>query len=388
MLDSFLRQVTKDSYGPISFQEKTTFPVIVHKFHEAISVLNWGKMPDPLLDRGRINALVFSKMNEKFLSVDAWRDFLRSPDALAFRKAGASIQQSGNVSATLNELAEKLPIHSTYLGAVDESHFKALDVKTSLTQENLIPSNFFDSIDSKIPMIYPVSEYIAEEKVPTATVMGRAVWDYSIWKNQAGAKSLPFELLCHFTLTEASLKKLNVDSVSLPKTASLSTLQAGTTWDFPVIELVLPQDPFERRMGLSQAMWVTGFSPDFLQKTLLSAAWIAAFARYYVRGMHLNSVKLRFALDAQGRLMLHDSFTLDDLHFEKDGKNLHSDAAIDFYQKTSWYENAVHAKQHAETFGLPEWKKHVAEPAPFLDPKFKLKLESELQEVAKQFLGK
>ncbi|MBC7396221.1 MAG: hypothetical protein H7333_02165, partial [Bdellovibrionales bacterium] len=235
---------------------------------------------------------------------------------------------------------------------------------------------------------YPVSEYIAEEKVPTSTVMGRAVWDYSIWKQQAGVKVLPFEFLCHFTLTDASLKRLNVESVSLPKAASLQTLQAGTTWDFPVIELVLPQDPFERRMGLSHALWVTGFSAEFLQKTLLSAAWIAAFTRYYTPGMNLNSVKLRFALDAQGRLLLHDSFTLDDLHLEKEGRNLHVDSAIEFYQRTSWYENAMHAKHHAETFGLNEWKRLVAEPAPFLDPKFKLKLEADLQEIAKQFLGK
>ncbi|MBC7397454.1 MAG: hypothetical protein H7333_08420, partial [Bdellovibrionales bacterium] len=200
MLDSFLRQVTKDSYGPVSFQEKTLFPVIVHKFHEAISVLNWGKMPDPLQDRGRINALVFSKLNEKFLSQDSWKDFLRSPDALAFRKAGASIQQSGNVSSTLNELAEKLPIHSTYLGAVDEAHFKALDGKNSLARTDLISASYFDQSFDKLPMVYPVSEYIAEEKVPTSTVMGRAVWDYSIWKQQAGVKVLPFEFLCHFTL--------------------------------------------------------------------------------------------------------------------------------------------------------------------------------------------
>ena len=48
MLDSFLRQVTKDSYGPISFSEKTSIPAVVHKFNDGFSVLGWGRMPDPL----------------------------------------------------------------------------------------------------------------------------------------------------------------------------------------------------------------------------------------------------------------------------------------------------------------------------------------------------
>ena len=393
MLDSFLRQVTKDSYGPVSFEEGGSKTVVVQKFHEAFSVLNWGKMPDPLLDRGRINAFVFALMNEKLLSAEAWKSFVRSPQALAFRKAGASIQQSGNVSGTLNELAESFPLRSSYVGAIDETKFKALDSKQSLKRSDLLPSDAVTQLnlaqlgDAKIPFLYPVCEFIAEDKAPVSTVMGRAVWDYSIWKTRSGAKVLPFDFLCHFTLTENSLKKLKVDSVSLPKTASLHTLQAGITWDFPVIELTLPHDPFERRLGLSDALWITQFSPDALQKTMLRAAWVAAFVRNSIKNLQLNSVKLRFAIDSAGELMLHDCLALDDLHLEKEGRSLHSDASLEFYQKTSWFENVAHASAHALTFGMSDWKKQVAEPAPFLDAKLKAKMEHDLQDTAKQFLG-
>ncbi len=390
MLDSFLRQVTKDSYGPISFLEKTKTPVIIHKFHDAISVLGWGKMPDPILDRGRAAAVTYSVLNQKLLSTDAWKTFLRSAQALSFRKAGTSIQQSGNVSSMLNELAETFPMRSTFLGAIGESSFRDLDGKLGLWSDQLLKleASSLQPVNGRLPMIYPVIEFIAEEKVPAATVMGRTVWDYSIFKNQAAPKALPFEFLCHFKLTESSLKNLKVDSISLPKTASLQTLQAGTSWDFPVIELVLPQDPFERRIGLSEAIWMTGFKPEFLQRTLLTAAWVAAFTRTQVVPFELQSVKLRFAIGSDGNLILNDCFALDDLHLEKEGQLYHSSTAIEHYQKTSWFEAVMHARNHGETFGMSEWKRLCVEPAPFLEAKTKSKLEAESLEIATLMLGK
>ncbi len=57
MLDSFLRQVTKDSYGPIKLLDRTELPAVVLKFHDAFSVMGWGRMPDPL-DNTKHNLLV------------------------------------------------------------------------------------------------------------------------------------------------------------------------------------------------------------------------------------------------------------------------------------------------------------------------------------------
>jgi phosphoribosylaminoimidazole-succinocarboxamide synthase len=383
MLDSFLRQVTKDSYGPISFHNKTALPAVVHKFQDAFSVQGWGRMPDPILGRGKVNAFLFSKFNMAVQSEAAWKLFLKSPYALAFRKAGASIQQSGNLSSMLNELTDTFPMANNFIGAINEQQFKAIDQKTSLSPRELMPEDAFSGTPEQAPLVYPVCEFISEEKVPVSQVMGRAVWNHSVFKEQVGAKPLPFEFLCHYKLTESSLKRLKVDSVSLPKTASLQTLQAGTTWDFPVVELVLAQNPFEKRVGLSEAIWMTGMAPEALQKTMLTAAWVSAFMRNRLKKLELDSIKIRFALLADGTLMLNDNFTLDDLHLERDGHLLHTDSSMDFYQKTSWLESVMHARAQAETFGMPEWKRLIAEPAPFLDPKVKSKLEADQQELLK-----
>jgi hypothetical protein len=386
MLDSFLRSVTKDSYGPVPFQNTPVgqTPVVVQKFHDAFSTLNWGKMPDVLLGRGHFNALVFAHLNSTVQSETAWKEFLRSPDALTFRKAASSIPQSGNVSSNLNELAETFPIRSNYMGCVDENGFKNLQLNQPISNAQLFTGELKTALLSKTHL-YPVCEFFQEEKVPVSSVMGRAVWDYSYWKKQTVTRVLPFEFECHFALTEASLGELQTRSLAMPKTASLATLKPGTDWDFPLIELVLSQDPLRKRIDFSEALWMTEFSPEQLQTTILKAAWISSFVRYQVHKakLKLNAVTLRFALSSKNELMLSDSLSLDDLHVE----GMHVDESNQFYQKTSWFEAVGHAKKHADLSGLSEWKRFCVEPAPWLDPKVKAELEQYPHEVASRLLG-
>ena len=340
-------------------------------------------MPDPILGRGKVNAFLFSKFNTVIQSQNAWTQFLRSPEALAFRKAGASIQAGGQqgstLSANLNELAESFPLRNNFIGSIGENEFKAIDQKSTITPEQFLAPTTFDA--KTFPMVYPVCEYIAEEKIPVGLVMGRAVWNYALYKDQKGPKPLPFEFVCHYRLTDTSLKRLKIDAVSLPKTASLQTLQVGATWDFPVIELALTQNPFEKRVGLSEAMWMTGMTPETLQKAILTAAWVSAFIRHKIKKVELNAIKIHLAVGANGEFVLNDNFALDDFYLEREGRMLHPDSALEFYQKTSWIESVAHAKAHAETFGNAEWKRLVAEPAPFLDPKVKARLEADQQEL-------
>ncbi len=390
MLDSFLRQVTKDSYGPISFSEKTSIPSVVHKFNDGFSVLGWGRMPDPVSDRGRIAAGVFTLLNETYRTADAWKKFLRSPEALSFRKAGSSIPQSGSVSAMLNGISERLPVRSNYLGVIDEKCFKALDSKAPLRSEHLLSPEGLGGMLKEGATLHPVCEFFQEEKVPSATVMGRAVWDASIWRSQAFPKVLPFQFLCHFTLNESSASELKASDLSIPKTAALHTLQAGTSWDFPVIELVLPQDPFRRRIGLSEAIWITGLSADKLQELMLSAAWIAAFGRSVIRGFGLNleSIELKFAVQETLEPVLVDAFCLDEMGLETAGSRFQYETALEHYRKTSWHDAVIRAKTQALHSGSSEWRRNCVEPVPLLDPRVKTKVEQEFQALAGFFFGK
>ncbi len=401
MLDSFLRHVTKDSYGPVPYLlpngTRSDAQAVVQKFHDAFSVLEWGKMPDVLSGHGNANALVYHHLNTLVKSETAWRDFLRSSDALTFRKAGSSIPQGGNVSTMLNELTSQFPIATNYLGLLNEKEFKELDSNTTLKPHEFGQPDFKQPEFNFKNLFFPVSEWIHEEKIPSASVMGRTVWDYSVWKKQTTPKVLPFEFHCHFTLTEKTVESLNTDCLALPKTASLATLHAGSTWDFPLIELVLSQDPFQKRIGFSEALWITGFSPDVLQRSMITAAWISTFVRSHLHHLkanaHLkmNSIVLRFSVNDKQEFILTDSLSLDQIHLSRESEqvdeNLHLDSAIDFYKKTSWYESVVHAKKQARQQGLSEWKRLCVEPAPWLDPKVKESLENKSRVVLMSILG-
>lgn len=385
MLDSFLRHVTKDSYGPVRLEDREGARFLVQRFHDHFSLLNWGRMPDALSGRGRISSLVFSVLNAKYRDPSTWRQFLRSPEALSFRKSGASLSQGGSVSAVLNALADGLPLKSNFEGAIPEEIFKASD-QTSILPRSVLETDVAGWVAGG--SCYPVCEYFEEVRIPQALVMGRSTHDFEAWRTFRGSKRLPFELECHFVLNASSLEHLKTESISIPKTASLRMLQPGATFDFPLMELILTADPCERKIGLTEAMAITGFTPERLQELFLQAAWIAAWTRYQIKGFCMHSVRLRFGLDASGGLVLLDAFEPDDLMLEEGGAWIHPEALLGYYSKTSWYEGVVRARRHASEFGLTEWKRLCVEPAPFLDPSVKTGFEAEYRGLERMIRGK
>jgi hypothetical protein len=364
--------------------------VVIHKFSDSFSVLGWGKMPESIADRGRVGAVVFTRLNHLFLSQESWKTFLKSHQALSFRKAGATISQGGSVSSMLNGISERLPVRTNYLGALDEPVFRSLDGKAPLRAQDLLAGEALGQAWVSGRMLYPVCGYYAEEKVPSSAIMGRSTWDFSQWRSSPAPKMLPFEVICHFTLNERSLETLKTDSISIPRTASLHTLQPGVNWDFPVMELVPPQDPFARRIGLSEALWMTGMPAERVQEILLEAAWAAAWLRFQwsALGMGLESVQFRFAIEKDGGRVLVDPFQVDDMGLEQNGVRFRFETALAHYQKTSWYDAVLRAQGQAAHLGLPEWRRQCVEPVPFLDPKVKTRIEEEQKLLSSAILGK
>ena len=352
-------------------------------------------MPDPLKDRGKSNALVMSHLHRMIQNPTAWKDFLRSPDALSFRKAAASIPQAqsshphqmgSHLSSALNELSEHFPVRTDWIGTVNEHQFKKLNLNDTLHLQDL------ETEGNPAQAIYPVCEYFQEEKVPVTTIMGRTTWDYTFWKKQTAPKMVPFEIHCHFALTEATHDSLHLESLALPKTASLSTLQVGSTWDFPLLEMVLSHHPFRKKIGFSEALLMTDWKPDALQSLLLTAAWIASFVRSEIQkhatknSLKLVSIPLRFAVDSNGQWILSDCLSLDEFVLEKDGKSITSE--IDsFYQNTTWFDSVIKAQKQGLQSGASEWKRLCVEPAPWLDAKLKENFERQYHELALSLTG-
>ena len=374
MLDSFLRGVTKDSYGPITFTQGPTAtqpgfyqgPAVVHKFHDAFSMYRWGKMPDSLPERGKANTFVFAHLNQLVQSPTAWKEYLRSPEALAFRKAASAIPQTmapvasmgmtAHLSSMLNEISESFSTHhqSNYLGLITDDVYRKLTGSDSLTHSQCVDQANAEVLNFN-SMLYPVCEYFTEEKIPVSTVMGRAVWDYSIWKKQAAPKLIPFEIHCDFEASKAA---------------------------FPAMDLVLGQQSFLKKITASEALWITEWTPDQLQELYLRAAWIASFVRNYgmKNGMELKALPLRFGVDSRGKFVLVDSLALEDL--------MPLNELDEFYKKTQWFESVERAQTQALGLGYSEWKRLCTEPAPWLDSKVKEASLQSFRNAANAWLGK
>ena len=72
---------------------------------------------------------------------------------------------------------------------------------------------------------------------------------------------------------------------------------------------------------------------------------------------------------------------------EHQGQSLHTDLALQYYQKTNWFESVIHSQKSAKQQGLSEWKRLCVETAPWIEPKFKQVLEKIAPTVAFQLTG-
>lgn len=316
-------------------------------------------MPDLIADRGRIDAGIFTFLNLRYRSPETWKAFFRSPDALAFRKAGAAAASAGSVSSALNEVSERLPIRSNFIGVLDERSFRDLEASVPVSSSLLLSEETLQAVRIALPPVFPVCEFFAEEKAPAGLVLGRTVRDHSVWRNQAFPKLLPFEFLCRFD------------------------------GDFPEVAVMLSQDPLKTEISAAQALWITGMPASEFQDLLLSAAWIAAWTRHTVRSaaLDLGWVRLRFALLPGGAPVLVDAFALEDLGFQRQGVSIPFAPAIEFLQGSAWHEAVSRAKEQSLRQGAPDWRRLCTVPAPALDFAVKARVEEDLQGIARSLLG-
>jgi hypothetical protein len=400
MLDPIFKSAGQDVYGPIQIQTRLGSSSAtggwtlgtVQKFQDTYSVLGWGRMPDTWTGLGSAQLTIHHHLSTILASSEAWKDFFRSADALTFRKAAASIPQQNeslnlsakmeSVGSMLNDLTDRFPIHQTYMGSISESEFKKLNPRSPVPSEVLQSlASTQSSTANGAGSVYGVFESAVEEKVPTSTVLGRAVWDHSVWKKTRGPRLLPFEIVNHFEVSEVAFQNLKTslksDSLVIPKTASASAVQVGSQWDYPLQEIVLAQDPYQTRIGFSEMMWMTDFSPLQIQQILLLSGWMGTHLKSILKksGFQLQSASLRLGLDTDGTFFLGSKLTLDELRVVNHQVAFHTDLSLAHYQKTSWHDAVVHAKKTAKSQGLVDWKRLCIEAAPWIEPKIKANLE-------------
>ena len=333
MFEPVSRLVTHDV-----FEHQSAF---ASKFLDSFSVLDWGRMPDAIPYRGKFQLLQQAFIDLKITSAEEWQNFLRSSDALAFRKAATAVLQSGVVTAHLNELADSFPMKCSGLGMITEDGLKVelteLIQKTEIIQKN--------------ESYYLLNEAYPETKITSSTVMGKTVWDFSDWKNETGPKAFPFEFDCEFIE------------------------------DFPRIILRCPQKTLSTEISISEAMLITELPAALLEEVILKAAWIAAFTQFQLKDVSSNLERKVFRI-RMGMMSFPTSTVSPFVFLGSSVELVELEAELKkYYSSTVWGKTVLELQLQARARGITEWKRLCTEPAPWLDPQLKTNFSLQYQKM-------
>jgi hypothetical protein len=335
MLEPLSRSTSQDVFGFHS--------VVARKFLDSFSIFDWGRMPDSIPNRGRFNAFLEAFINLRIASKDEWTKYFRSPEAHAFRKSATSVLKSGKVTANLKEVAEVFPMQTSDRGLIRESSFKAgvMD-PLQLTSEVLANDERF----------YLLSDPYPEEKILPITVMGKPLWDFSVWKKNPGKKALPFEIECSF--------------------------ESG---EFPEVTFKCPQKTISPEVSYTEALLITGLTPEKLQELILRSAWISGMIQYQLRTVHpvqdRKVIRIRMGMDTSV-----DPSTVEFVYLGSSIEFCNLEEELQrYYSTTVWGRVIQDIRQQAREKGIVDWKRSCSEPAPWLDSKLKAEFSSRYQQM-------
>lgn len=341
------RGSVKDVLGPIlqKMTSKGSLSAIIFEYTDAYSVFDWGRMPDPLPHKGEALAVLAADWFEKMERPETWKEFSKTPVALALRK-------QNRFGSSFIECGEKLQqegLRTHYLG-----------VLSSINSIEPSPLNHVPG-----PIRHLAVKQVSVAKPTLGSVLGRTVPDYQATRSAPEPRLVPLEVIFRFScpLGSSLLERFKKDPSYL---ATLgfgdSPVQAGQRWDFPILELFTKLETSDRPVSLVEALAISGLSSDQLQDLLFKTAWIAGFLRASCAkvGLELADGKLEWGI-SNGESFLVDAIGPDELRILKDGIQLSKEFLRNYYRKTPWYDAINRAKREAHFQGISEWKRLVAE---------------------------
>jgi phosphoribosylaminoimidazole-succinocarboxamide synthase len=355
----------KDVRGPLGDG------AVVFDYTDAYSVFDWGKMPDPLKHKGESLAIIAADWFEKLEQPETWKEFSKSPTALALRKGN-------RFGSAFNELGEQLQqdgLRTHYLGVVG-----------SLASQSI---SFSAMKDQSTPFKRIAVKQVSVVKPYTAQVMGRSVFDYKHSRVSPSPRLIPLEVVFRFSCPAGSslIGRVARDPSYLSSIGYPGLkVGAGERYDFPILELFTKLESTDRLLTLSEALSISGLSAEKLQEVMFKTAWVAAWIRSVCakKGLELADGKLEWAIEESangkvdgGKLILVDAIGPDELRIlSSSAQGAESDKPVQlskeflraFYRPTEWYGRVNRAKTEAEAKGSSDWKRGVSEGPAELTP--------------------
>lgn len=335
---------------------------VIFDYSDAFSVFDWGRLPDLLPRKGEALATLAAEIFEKLEKPETWREFSRSPEALALRKAN----RFGAVFNEIGEELQKVGLRTHYLGVLESADGPAEVLPKKLSEV-------------RTPIRRMVVQQVSAVKPHLTSVLGRSLPDYYPTRTSPLPRLVPLEVVFRLSCPEGSslLDRVSRDpgylaSLGFPEIQD-AQINSSTRWDFPILELFTKLETTDRPVPLPEALAISGLSAGQLQEVLLKTAWVAGLLKYGCAklGLELADGKMEWALGEDGKCFLVDAIGPDELRILKDGIQLSKEFLRGFYKTSAWYESVEKAKVQARKVGAHDWKKWVPEAPPALSAQYR-----------------
>lgn len=342
MSNLLYRGSVKDIHGPVKLKDGQDG--LVFQYSDAYSVFDWGRMPDALERKGQALALLACHFFEKLEKPETWREFSKSQDAHALRKAN----RSGSAFVDLGEKLQNSGLRTHYVGAMPVGAESTASGGDSAPITSAVPL-----ASLPVPTAQMLVRAVKVVKPVAARIMGKSLFDYSGVAQGGLPRLVPLEVVFRFSLPPGSslIERARAQGVEY---------QPGHKFEFPYLELFTKLEPSDRPVTLAEALAICGLGAAQLEELLFKTAWVAGYlkSQFGALGLELADGKFEWALDARGELTLVDAIGPDELRIlTPSGVQLSKEFLRTHYRASSWYEAVQDAKARAEREGVADWKR-------------------------------
>ena len=328
--------------------------VSMQEFSDSFSLWDWGKLPDSIPFKAEASAILAADGFEKLESPEAWREFSKSTEALALRKAN----RLGGIFNELGEELQQVGLRTHYLSVLPPMHSSAQSSERMRCAD--LSSPFRRIATRRSEVIRPA----------TAAVFGKALPDYFLYRSAPAPKKIPLEFWFHWGSGKHSsiLPQLTQETVDWSVLAPPLKPKEDERWDFPLLEVKTKYENPERSISLAETLAVSGLSASQLQKLLLHSLWTAGMLKSLCskKGLELVEGRLEWAISEDGSCFLVSSPGPDELKVMHGEILFSKDILKHLYRSSRWYQAVEKAKLQAKTQGLPDWKKCIQDTPPVL----------------------
>lgn len=332
---------------------------LLFEFTDDYSVFDWGKMPNPIPQKGLVLGTLSSYFFEKLQDAKEWQRFFAAPQ-------GASL---------LKNLEPRLRAHPEL-----QTAWKKINDTGLRTHYRKAASRRGDLFDYQRGVPSP---YIVVEKIYVQKPLKKAFFtdSYYVYSKSAPVKPflIPLEVIFRFEVSPGS---------SFPQRYFETGWKAGHKFEVPFVETFTKLEEKDRPLPTSESFAISGLNETQFTELYWKTTLVAGILHFWFgeKGIQMIDGKLEWGLSSEGEVMLVDAIGPDEMRLEKKSLQLSKELLRDFYRKTEWYQQVQKAKVEAGQRGVANWKSLVAAPPP-LPPALLTGISEMYQALANEMTG-